>query len=65
MSEGLSITELSRLSNVSTKVISQTEKGARNPTPLIKNKIVKGLNANAAKSKEYEFKNVFPDDDPE
>ena len=42
---GLSITELSRLANVSTKVISQTERMLIDPTRVTKTKIVKGLNA--------------------
>ncbi len=42
---GLSITELSRLANVSTKVISQTERMLIDPTRVTKTKITKGLNA--------------------
>ncbi len=61
ISEGLTITELSRFSNVSTKVISQTERFLKNPTEVTKRKILKGLNA-AKKSggKPYDFEYIFP-----
>ena len=60
-SEGLTITELARLSKISTKVISQTERLLKDPTEVTKRKIVNGLNA-AKKSPEkpYDFDYVFP-----
>jgi transcriptional regulator with XRE-family HTH domain len=61
ISEGLTITELARFSNISTKVISQTERFLKDPTEVTKRKILNGLNA-AKKSKEkpYDFEYIFP-----
>ena len=59
IAEGLTITELARLSNVSTKVISQTERFLNDPTEVTKRKIVNGLNV-AHKGKPYEFEHLFP-----
>ena len=61
ISSGLTITELARLSNISTKVISQTERSLKNPTEVTKRKILNGLNA-AKKpgEKPYDFDYVFP-----
>jgi transcriptional regulator with XRE-family HTH domain len=60
-SEGLTITELARLSNISTKVISQTERLLKDPTEVTKRKILNGLNA-AKKpgDKPYDFEYIFP-----
>jgi transcriptional regulator with XRE-family HTH domain len=60
-SEGLTITELARLSNISTKVISQTERLLKDPTEVTKRKILNGLNA-ARKpgEKPYDFEYIFP-----
>ena len=61
---GLTITALSRLANVSTKVISQTERMLTNPTRVTKSKIVKGLNlAVPSDEAKIEFSRVFPNDD--
>ena len=61
---GLTITALSRLANVSTKVISQTERMLTNPTQVTKSKIVKGLNqAVPSDEAKIEFSRVFPNDD--
>jgi transcriptional regulator with XRE-family HTH domain len=59
--EGLTITELARLSKISTKVISQTERLLKEPTEVTKRKILNGLNA-AKKpgEKPYEFDFIFP-----
>lgn len=62
VSRGLTISELSHLSKVSTKVISQTERLLRDPTLVTKNKIVNGLNANYFNVR-YSFKEVFPEDE--
>jgi predicted transcriptional regulator len=43
---GLTITDLSKLSNVSTTVISQLERMLIHSTQVTKNKIIKGLNIN-------------------
>lgn len=60
--QGLTITALSKYANVSTKVISQTERMLIDPTLVTKNKIVKGLNAvRSTREKLLTFKEVFPD----
>jgi transcriptional regulator with XRE-family HTH domain len=59
--EGLTITELARLANISTKVISQTERLLKDPTEVTKRKIVNGLNAaKKTGAKPYEFEYIFP-----
>jgi transcriptional regulator with XRE-family HTH domain len=66
IAEGLTITELARFANISTKVISQTERQLRDPSEVTKRKIVNGLNAaRKPKEKPYAFEYVFPrtDDD--
>lgn len=61
---GLTITALSRLANVSTKVISQTERMLADPTRVTKSKILKGLNeAVSSDEAKIEFSRVFPNDD--
>jgi transcriptional regulator with XRE-family HTH domain len=60
ISEGYNITELSKLSNVSTKVISETEKGLRNPTDVIKSRILNALNSKYDPVK-YLFGDIFPE----
>lgn len=61
IAEGLTITELSHLSNISTKVISQTERLLRDPSEVTKRKIVNGLNAaKKPKEKPYDFEYIFP-----
>ena len=60
---GLTITALSTLANISTTVISQTERMITNPTPVTKNKIINGLNAEKSSTgKKWEYKDIFPDD---
>jgi transcriptional regulator with XRE-family HTH domain len=66
IAEGLTITELARLSNISTKVISQTERYLNDPTEVTKRKIVNGLNAARRKGERpYDFEYIFPSSDPE
>jgi transcriptional regulator with XRE-family HTH domain len=61
ISEGLTITELARFSNICTKVISQTERFLMNPTEVTKRKIVNGLNvAKKPRGKPYDFEYIFP-----
>jgi predicted transcriptional regulator len=61
---GLTITELSRHANVSSKVISQTERGLIEPTSVTKNKIVNGLNnAGSSTSNKWDFSDIFPDEE--
>lgn len=61
---GLTITALSRLANVSTKVISQTERLLTDPTRVTKSKIIKGLNLAIAEDDEkIEYSKVFPHDE--
>ena len=64
VSLGLTITALSKAADVSTKVISQTERMLTKPTQVTKHKIIKGLNAGQASTeKKWEYKDIFPDDD--
>ncbi len=64
IAEGLTITDLARLSKISTKVISQTERFLIDPTEVTKRKIVNGLNsARKPGEKPYEFEYVFPRSD--
>lgn len=60
---GLTITALSKLANVSTKVISQTERMLNSPTQVTKNKILKGLNVEKKMLKDpvLQFNDVFPE----
>lgn len=61
IAEGLTITDLGRLAQVSTKVISQTERLLIDPTEVTKRKILNGLNAvKRAGEKPYEFEYIFP-----
>lgn len=61
---GLTITALSKLANVSTKVISQTERLLTDPTQVTKSKILKGLNAGLDEGEEkWEYKDIFPNED--
>lgn len=60
---GLTLTALSKLANVSSKVISQTERFLVNPTQVTKNKIVIGLNEGAGTSgKKWKYDEIFPHD---
>lgn len=61
IAEGLTITELARLSKISTKVISQAERFLNNPTEVTKRKILNGLNmAKKPRGKPYSFEYIFP-----
>ena len=61
---GLTITALSRLADVSTKVISQTERMLTNPTQVTKSKIVKGLNkAGLSISEKWDYEDIFPNEE--
>ena len=58
---GLTITELARLSKLSTVVISQTERFLKEPAEVTKRKIVHGLNAGRKPGEEpYDFEHIFP-----
>ena len=60
ISEGISIAELSRLSRVSQKVISETERMLRDPRLQTKHKILKGLNSIwFPELSPYRFKDIF------
>jgi predicted transcriptional regulator len=60
---GLTITDLSKLSYVSTTVISQLERMLIHSTQVTKNKIIKGLNINQSPGeRKLEYKDIFPDD---
>ena len=58
--EGLKITELAQLSDVSTKTITSIEYRNRNVSPEMKHRVVKGLNQNPRKVKQYKYSDVFP-----
>lgn len=61
---GFTITALSTLANISTTVISRTERMIVNPTLVTKNKIINGLNAEESSTgKKWEYKDIFPDDE--
>ena len=58
---GFTITALSTLANISTTVISRTERMIVNPTLVTKNKIINGLNAEESSTgKKWEYKDIFP-----
>lgn len=60
---GLTLTALSKLANVSSKIISQTERCLVNPTQVTKNKIVIGLNEGAgAFGRKWKYEEIFPHD---
>ncbi len=61
---GLTITALSKLADVSTKVISQTERRLTDPTPVTKSKIIKGLNGSVEEGeKKLGYQDVFPNEE--
>ena len=55
----LSIRKLARLSEVDDKTIGQIEKGLRSGNEITRRKILKGLNTNANKTKDYSYEEVF------
>jgi DNA-binding XRE family transcriptional regulator len=57
--EGLKLTELSRLCSVSEKTIRDIEKGKYSSTQVTKQKILKGLNNNPSKSKQWSYEEIF------
>lgn len=57
--EGLKITELSRLSNVNEKTIREIEKSRRESTEVTKRKILRALNENRHRKEEYSYDEVF------
>ena len=60
---GLTITALSKLADVSTKVISQAERMLTDPTQVTKSKIIKGLNVSLGEGeKKWEYQDVFPNE---
>lgn len=62
--EGLTITELSNVSGVSAKVISETERAMREPKPELKYRVVNALNKDSDPPK-YKFEEVFPNHNSE
>ena len=62
VAEGLSITRLASLAGVSVKTIDRAEAGEPGVTARIKHKIVRGLNKNPDKGREFSFRDVFPND---
>jgi predicted transcriptional regulator len=59
VSEGLKITELSRLCKVNEKTIREVEKGRSRSTEVTKRKIVKGLNDNPNKTKIWTYEEIL------
>ncbi len=63
ISLGMTITALSKQANVSTKVISQTERMLTMPTQVTKHKIIKGLNKGQSPTeKKWKYNEIFLDD---
>ena len=61
---GLTITALSKVADVSTKVISQTERMLTDPTQVTKSKILKGLNVSLGEGeKKWGYEDVFPNEE--
>lgn len=61
---GLTITALSKLADVSTKVISQTERMLIEPTQVTKSKIIKGLNAGMEDGeRKWVYEDIFPNEE--
>jgi predicted transcriptional regulator len=60
--EGLRVTELALLAKVSTKSIERVEERKRRVSPITKSKIIKGLNKNPEKLRDYKYRDVFPYD---
>ena len=60
IAEGITISGLSRASNVSAKVISETERLLREPREVTKSKIINGLNKlTNEKTRKYSFDDIF------
>jgi len=59
ITEGLKITELSRLCNVNEKTIREIEKGRSESTEVTKRKILRGLNDNPSKTRAWKYDEVF------
>ena len=59
MKEGLTIVELSKLSNLSEKVVRDIESGKKPGKEVTRRKIVKGLNNNPEKSRTWEYEEIF------
>jgi DNA-binding XRE family transcriptional regulator len=61
-SEGLKITELAKLADVSTQSLAGIESRRRNLSVELKHKIVNGLNKHPPRKRDYGFHDVFPHD---
>jgi len=57
--EGLTTSELSRLSGVSDKTIRYIENGENLGKRVTKQKIINGLNSNPRKNKTWRYKDIF------
>lgn len=57
--EGLKLTELSRLCGVSERTIRCIEKGDYVSTEVTKQKILRGLNTNPLKSRQWNYEEIF------
>jgi len=60
--EGLKITELADLADVSTKTVQSLEYRTRPVAPETKYKIVNGLNQRPKRRQDYAFEDIFPND---
>jgi transcriptional regulator with XRE-family HTH domain len=61
-SEGMKVTELAKLSGVSPKSIHGLESLTRNISIELRYKILNGLNRNRSRTKDWAYKDVFPND---
>jgi transcriptional regulator with XRE-family HTH domain len=59
-SEGLKITDLAELANVSTRTITRIEYRNPNVTATMKNRVLIGLNVHPKRKREYTLQDMFP-----
>ena len=57
--ELLPISQLAKLSDLDAKTVSRIEKGISTGNKITRKKIVKGLNSNPKKTKEYSYEEIF------
>jgi transcriptional regulator with XRE-family HTH domain len=62
VAEGLSLTRLASLAGVSVKTVDRAEAADPAVTARMKHKIVKGLNKNPDRTREFTFREIFPND---
>lgn len=62
-SEGMKVTELAKLSGLSAKSIYGLENLTRNISIELRYKILNGLNRNRSRTKDWTYKDIFPNDE--